>query len=116
MNLVSGDLENIIMNALWNMEENDQNSLGVAEILDKINTKKQNWAYTTIKTVVDRLVDKGLVKRFKSGKKYFYQTTIPRYASGEEAIKKLARQYYNDDVEQLLKAVEKVYHEALVYV
>lgn len=34
------------------------------------------WAYTTVKTMMDRLVDKGYLKREKTGMIFYYSATI----------------------------------------
>lgn len=116
MNLKQGNLENIILNALWNAEENGYEAIDVSNVRARINKNSQKWAYTTIKTVLDRLVDKKLVTRHKYSKKYLYKTVFTRLTLGEEAIKNLARQYFSDNMEDLLKAVEKVCNEEMALV
>jgi predicted transcriptional regulator len=113
-----GMLENIILNAVWHTEQYMDNPISVADIQDKINqlNKSRNWAYTTVKTVLDRLVDKGFIDRIKDGKKYFYKSVIPREELGGQAIKKIAKQYYNDDMTLLLKAIERIHHEEMACV
>jgi len=115
MILKQGNLENIILNAVWNLEECGQEVIDVASVQLKINTGSQQWAYTTVKTVLDRLVEKDLITRIKQGKKYFYKSTVKREILGERAIKNLADQYYNGNIEDLMKAVEKVCCEAVVF-
>lgn len=112
MNSSHGSLENIILNAVWNTEEHMENPISVAEVQGKINNiNDQSWAYTTVKTVLDRLVDKGLIDRIKNGKKYFYKSMVSRDELGKKSIKKLAKQYYNNDIRTLLRAVETVLKE-----
>jgi predicted transcriptional regulator len=113
-----GMLENIILNAVWHTESHMDNPISVSAVQDKINELNQskNWAYTTVKTVLDRLVDKGLIDRIKQGKKYLYKSIIPREELGRQAIKKIARQYYDSDMGLLLKAIEKICREEKMYV
>ncbi|MCD7740199.1 MAG: BlaI/MecI/CopY family transcriptional regulator [Candidatus Gastranaerophilales bacterium] len=104
-----GSLENEILNAVWTMEENDisTKSISVSEVLNEINNNGNVRAYTTVKTVMDRLVDKNLLKRQKSGKKFCYKSVESREKMAETAINKLAGQYFNNDVRSLMRALEK---------
>lgn len=112
-----GNLENIILNALWEMEENDHSLIDVSTVQLKINNiNKKKWAYTTVKTVLDRLVEKKYVQRIKQGKKYYYQSEASRLDEGDAAIKKLAKQYFNNDIEEMIKAASKILEESLVVV
>jgi predicted transcriptional regulator len=115
MELKQGDLENIILNALWFMEEEagGKIKIDVRDVQEKIKTDTQKWAYTTVKTVLDRLVDKDLVKRVREGKKYLYHTLVSRHKAGEEAIKKLVRQYYRTDYKEMISNAEKIYSATL---
>ncbi|OGI00806.1 MAG: hypothetical protein A2287_10410 [Candidatus Melainabacteria bacterium RIFOXYA12_FULL_32_12] len=114
MNTKQGNLENIILNALWNLEENYHEEINVANIQFKINVNNKKWAYTTVKTVLDRLVEKKLVTRVKQGKKYCYRSKISRESAGETAIKNLLKRYYNDNFSEFLRAIEKVKDENLL--
>lgn len=107
-----GSLENEIMNAIWSLEESTDNdetlNISVADIVDYINkngaTKK---AYTTVKTVMDRLVEKEYLQRIKSGKKFYYTSTSSRSERARSAIRRLAGQYFNNDMQSFMKALEK---------
>lgn len=104
-----GTLENEILNAIWSMEENqtEDNGISVSDVLSKINNGTSVRAYTTVKTVMDRLVEKNLLKRQKSGKKFCYNSVESREKMAETAINKLALQYFNNDMRSLMKALEK---------
>ena len=108
MELKQGDLENIILNALWLMEEEDKEKIDVRDVQDKIGTESKKWAYTTVKTVLDRLVDKELVLRIKEGKKYLYRTVVNREQAGEEAIKKLVKQYFRNNYNDMISCAERL--------
>lgn len=109
MVLLHGSLENEIMNAVWSLEEqNTENfNISVGDIVDFINSDGSNKAYTTVKTVMDRLVDKKYLQRAKSGKKFFYSSTDSRENRAQSAIRKLAGQYFNNDIRSLMRAIEK---------
>ena len=105
-----GSLENEIMNAIWTIEENsidiDSLNISVGDVVDFINKNNTKKAYTTVKTVMDRLVDKKQLARIKSGKKFYYTSNSGRREQAERAILKLAGQYFNNDIHSLIKAVE----------
>lgn len=106
-----GTLENEIMNAVWSLEEkyqdNDNINISVGEIVDFINSFGTPKAYTTVKTVMDRLVEKNYLERVKSGKKFFYSSTSSREQRASSAIRNLAVQYFNNDLHSFMKALEK---------
>lgn len=115
MDFKQGDFENILMNAIWDMEESDEGNIDVAEVQARINSEDQSWAYTTVKTVLDRLVNKDMLERIKFNKKFFYKSRVSRKEAGINAIEKLARQYFKGEVKDLIRTAEKVYAGVLVY-
>ena len=105
-----GALENEIMNAVWSMEEDARfnGEISVNEVLDIVNeSAATKRAYTTIKTVMDRLVGKEMLVRKKIGKKFCYKATASRSKMADTAINKLLKQYFNNDAGLLLKTLEK---------
>jgi len=115
MDFKQGDFENILMNAIWDMEDLEIEEIDVSEVQAKINSKDQSWAYTTVKTVLDRLVKKEILERIKFNKKFFYKSKISRKEAGITAIEKLARQYFKGEMRDLIKAADKVCAGVLVY-
>lgn len=107
MNYTHGSLENEILNAVWAMEENNDNNISVTEVLNIINECGNIRAYTTAKTVMDRLVEKKFLERYKKGKKFYYKSVSSREEMAQDAIKRLMGQYFNNDVRSLMKALEK---------
>ena len=103
-----GNLENEILNAVWKFEENKcETNISVNDVYNILNASTVPRAYTTIKTVMDRLVEKKLLVRNKMGKKYCYNSTISRYDMARTAIEKLAKQYFYNDMKMLRQAIEK---------
>ena len=102
MDLKQGDLENIILNAVWDLESSGSEKIFVGDVQEKIKTPTKKWAYTTVKTVLDRLVDKELAVREKDGKKYLYRSVVKRDEAGVMAIEKVIRQYFKNDVNELI--------------
>ncbi len=68
VNQVLGELEKDIMEALWSHGE-----CSIKDIL-KVFPAKRNISYSAVITVTNRMVEKGLVKRTKIGKAYFYSS------------------------------------------
>ncbi|MBY0405003.1 MAG: BlaI/MecI/CopY family transcriptional regulator [Cyanobacteria bacterium] len=101
MDLKQGDLENIILNALWDLEGDGSDKIFVGDVQDKIRSSNKTWAYTTVKTVLDRLVDKEIAVREKDGKKFLYKSVVKRDEAGILAIQKVMRQFFKNDVEEL---------------
>jgi predicted transcriptional regulator len=112
LELKQGDLENLIANALWTLEaETEHAAVHVGDIQAHINQGERQWAYTTVKTVVDRLVDKGLASRVKVGKKFAYVSVLNRENAGLAALKKLTRQFFRNDLDELQVAVSQLRQE-----
>lgn len=59
-----------VLKVIWGQE--NSSSASIIEAL----SKKQSWGKTTIKTMLSRLVQKGLVSVKKDGRKYSYYATI----------------------------------------
>ena len=69
---VLGDLERLVMDILWN-----RGDVTGREVLEEIE-KTRPLALTTILTVMDRLLKKGLIKRKKRGWVFVYTPSISR--------------------------------------
>jgi BlaI family penicillinase repressor len=108
MDLKQGDLENIILNALWDLENDGSDKIFVGDIQERIKSPNKKWAYTTVKTVLDRLVDKEIAVREKDGKKYLYRSVVDRDKAGMLALQKVVRQYFKNDVSELLSCLERM--------
>ncbi|MBR6163927.1 BlaI/MecI/CopY family transcriptional regulator [bacterium] len=106
-----GSLENEILNAVWSIEENEAeaSTISVNEVQDSINQTGNIRAYTTVKTVMDRLVDKKILNRQKKGKKFFYNSAFSRKEMAKTAIRHIAGQYFNNDIRSFMNALEKEY-------
>ncbi|MEX0728123.1 MAG: BlaI/MecI/CopY family transcriptional regulator [Planctomycetaceae bacterium] len=65
-------LEWILMDALWNLER------ATATDLQRLLEEKQGWAYSTVKTMLDRLVEMGHVKTRRVGNVYEYSPKSKR--------------------------------------
>lgn len=116
MDLKQGDLENLIINALWDLEGDPEAGtpsarVYVGDVQEHIRSTTRKWAYTTVKTVLDRLVDKDHACRHKDGKRFYYQSLVSRGESGRQAVRKLVRQYFQGDVDSLLACIAQLRRE-----
>lgn len=117
MSTTHGSLEKTILNAIWYIEENNLvKDITVSSVFNLVQRSDTPRAYTTIKTVMDRLVDKGILVRKKLGKKFSYVSVHSRIDSANKAILKLANIYFNDDLGRLSEAVNKVCSSSKIYV
>lgn len=70
---VLSKLKTEIMEIIWDA----QRPFSVAEVV-KVISKKRKIAYTTVMTIMGRLVDKGVLIRKLKGKNYLYQPKVTR--------------------------------------
>lgn len=89
-------LELLCLNALW--------TLGKGNVRDvqQVVAKNRQLAYTTIMTVLDRLVRKGKLSRIKDGRAYSYTPQTSRDALRNAAIQDLLDGFFDGSEEELL--------------
>ncbi|MBI3984326.1 MAG: BlaI/MecI/CopY family transcriptional regulator [Candidatus Levybacteria bacterium] len=67
-----GELEKQVMDIVW-----ETKSCSARDVLGKLNLKKK-LAYTTIATILQRLHNKGFVKRIEDKRGYLYSPKLTR--------------------------------------
>jgi predicted transcriptional regulator len=103
-----GTLEIEIMNAIWTMlEANEDRNIAISDVVNFLNNNGIIRAYTTIKTVMDRLVTKGTLSRFKSGKKFFYVAAINRFEATKMSIEEISEQFFNGKYTDMIHFIEQ---------
>ncbi len=110
-----GTLESAILSTLWDLENNGvmTNTVkDVYEILAKNSTDKR--AYTTIKTVMDRLFEKNILLRYKQGKKFFYRTAYSNNEIVINSLQEIANRYCNGSLSKLSKILETIDNDRLI--
>lgn len=70
---VLGELETEVMEIIWKVEE----PVSVSDVV-KVLSKKRKCAYTTVMTIMGRLVDKEVLTRKLHGTSYLYQPKVNR--------------------------------------
>ncbi len=113
--MVCGKLEIDILNSFWNLTVNDEDrDISIQDIVDELALNGIERAYTTIKTVMDRLTVKSVLVRYKVGKKFYYKATMNRNEMALDAVKTVAEQFFNGNYVELIKFVEKNTQNVLV--
>lgn len=106
--MIYGVLEIEIMNSIWQIQEQDEDAnISVQDIVDSLSGNQVERAYTTIKTVMDRLVSKEILVRYRNGKKFYYRSTVDRNEAAKQAVEAVANQFFNGNNFQMLRFIQK---------
>src|SRR5688500_13671159 len=98
-----GERELDIMQVLWRSR-----SARVAEVHQSLLNKSDDIAYTTVQTMLNRLEEKGLVRRDNSDRAHRYLPVLKEPAVVNQAIHKLAERFFSGSIEALAtRLVEK---------
>jgi len=89
------------LRALWSLGE------GNVRAVQAIVAQSRPLAYTTIMTVLDRLVRKGMLARRKVGRSFTYAPQATRDAARRAAVRELVEGYFDGSEEQLRQFLEK---------
>jgi len=90
-------LELECLNALWTLGE------GSVKQVREIVTAGRPLAYTTIMTVLDRLVRKGKLDRRKAGRAYIYVPRTPRDVIRRAAVRELVAGFFDGSERELVR-------------
>src|SRR5262249_3643137 len=89
-------LELLCLNPLWSLQE------GNGRDVRQIVAHSRPLAYTTIMTVLDRLVRKGKITRRKVGRAFVYSPQASRDTMRRAAIRELLDGFFDGSEEQLM--------------
>ena len=99
------------MRVLWDIHEG-----AVQDVSAHLDTGK-NLAYTTVMTVLGRLVEKGFLAREKRGRAYVYRPTVSRQSIADSALQQVVDRFFDGvstrAVAHLLGAAEDVDEQEL---
>lgn len=113
--MVCGSLEIDILNSFWNLTAtNEDTDISIQDIVDDLSKNGTERAYTTIKTVMDRLVTKSILVRYKVGKKFFYKATMDRREMALDMLKEFTDNFFNGDYAHMMRFVEHEMDSLLV--
>jgi BlaI family penicillinase repressor len=94
-------LELLCLRALWSLGE------GNVKAVQEIVAESRPLAYTTIMTVLDRLVRKGMLARRKVGRSFAYAPQSTRDAARRAAVRELLDGYFDGSEEELKQFLQK---------
>ena len=93
-------LELLCLRALWNLSEGS-----VKDVRAAVDASRP-LAYTTIMTVLERLVRKGKLARRKNGRAFVYSPVASRDAVRQVAVRELMAGFFDGSEAQLLAFLE----------
>lgn len=115
MLMACGKLEIDILNSFWKLsEQNEDIDVSIQDVVDDLAELGVERAYTTIKTVMDRLTAKSILVRYKVGKKFYYKAACDKREMALDAVKTVAEQFFDGSYSDLLRFVEQECRESLV--
>jgi BlaI family penicillinase repressor len=91
-----GELEHLVMEYVWN------NPACSAEECRQAASSKRSLRESTIRTVLTRLEQKGLVTHAIDGRTYRYHAAAPKGSFAVRAVRRIIDQFCGGSVEQLL--------------
>ena len=83
------DSEWAILEVVWDIQP------CTAPTVQEALVKDRGWAYTTVKTMMDRMVKKGLLKTEKIRKMYLYRSAVTRKRACKGEIAKAAKRAFS---------------------
>jgi BlaI family transcriptional regulator, penicillinase repressor len=86
--LGSAELE--VLKVLW-----DEGPANVRTVMEHLHARDRRVAYTTVQTMLNRLVQKNYVRADKSEAAFIYRATITRDAITQSRLRKLLDQLYD---------------------
>lgn len=90
------DTEWIVMNAVWEAAA----PVSARDVLDSVESA---WAYTTVKTLLSRLAEKGVVSENKRANTNYYEALITRDQARGDALHLLVDKAFDGTIGSLLQ-------------
>jgi predicted transcriptional regulator len=91
-----GERELDIMQALWDRGEGT-----VADVHQALAAMGRTVAYTTVQTMLNRLEDKGLLRRDRRGRAHLYRPVMKEPAAASVALRRVIDRFFGGDPAQL---------------
>jgi predicted transcriptional regulator len=93
-------LELLCLNALWSLEQ------GAVKDVRQLVAPDRPLAYTTVMTVLDRLVRRGVVTRRKAGRAFIYAPAVSRNDMRRLALQEFLDSYFESSRDELLRFLQ----------
>jgi len=78
-----------VMKKVWDLRKTN-----VREVFEELK-QTQGWAYNTVRTMMERLRDKGYLETRKVGNMYFYQPAVSRRSISLAALRRFADKVFD---------------------
>ena len=101
-----GRLEGAILTTLWKLEKNGLRINTVKNVFENMDDEQR--AYTTIKTVMDRLCSKHMLIREKRGKKFYYRTAYSNQEIIKNSLNEISRRYCHGNLNELFNILDSM--------
>ncbi len=88
-----------ILQKVWELEP------CAAPTVQEALQNEKGWAYTTVKTMMDRMAKKGLLKTEKIRNLYLYSSSITRTQARKSEISKMLKRAFNDTFTPLMQFI-----------
>jgi predicted transcriptional regulator len=95
-------LEMLCLKAIWSLGE------GNVKDVNEVVSRSRALAYTTIMTVLDRLVRKEKLERRKVGRAYVYSLKASRDSMRRAAVRELVEGFFDGSEEELIRFLSGV--------
>ena len=106
--MIYGLLEIEIMNSIWKLQSEDEDrDIAISDVVEDLNSNSIERAYTTIKTVMDRLVSKDVLVRYRNGKKFFYRSAIEKEEAAKDALTTVSAQFFDNNYANMIRFIER---------
>jgi BlaI family transcriptional regulator, penicillinase repressor len=90
------DAEYAVMEVLW-----DQAPLTAAEVAERVDASR-DWSVRTVKTLLSRLLSKGVLAHEEDGRRYLYRPQIDRCAYVTHESRKLVDRMFGGRITPLV--------------
>jgi len=86
-----------ILQAVWDIEPCP------APVVQEALQKTKNWSYSTVKTIMDRMVKKGLLRKEKVCNLYFYRSSISETQAQRGEVAKTLKRAFNGTLTPMMQ-------------
>ena len=98
------ECEQLVMKVIWNSPE----ELTLPDIVKAVNaTYQKEWKPQTVSTFLARLVKKGYLNSYRSGRTFYYQSLISEKTYGNRMIENCVEFWSNNNAGDLLCALNE---------
>lgn len=105
-NMTISDAEWAVMKALW--ESENEEGLTLREIADAASVTENKWGYSTVRTMVGRLADKGVIAADKSRPGNFrYFAAVTEEKCKKEEVKNFIDRVFDGSASLLVASLMK---------